>query len=74
MGANRRVDAGPGTVAMSTDAPTPPVVPGVLFDVKIGDGGIADVWRGTWDDGSGPQTVKRLASVASLLPPCPPVG
>jgi hypothetical protein len=23
---------------------------------------------------SGPQTVKRLASVASLLPPCPPVG
>lgn len=40
-----------------SEPPKPPDVPGVVFDVKIGDGGIADVWRGTWDDGSGPQTV-----------------
>ena len=42
---------------MSSAQPTPPEVTGVVFDVKIGDGGIADVWRGTWDDGRGPQTV-----------------
>ncbi len=34
-----------------------PVVAGVIFGQKIGDGGIADVWSGVWASPTGPQAV-----------------
>lgn len=40
--------ASPEQPGGSGGAARPPVVPGVVFHEKIGDGGIAEVWSGTW--------------------------
>ncbi len=46
MGAHRELDPRTGTRVT-------PVVPGVEFHEKIGDGGIAEVWSGKWSPGRG---------------------